>query len=80
VIRSWAPGCGRSLRTITRIPFGHAWPANLRGHRRFDKCDPAFAAYVGRQREDSLLDYLDYLVPHEWDWKPDKVTLICLVL
>ena len=24
VNRSWAPGCGRSLRTITRIPFGQA--------------------------------------------------------
>lgn len=22
VIRNWAPGCGRSLRTISRIPFG----------------------------------------------------------
>jgi hypothetical protein len=42
------------------------------------KCERAFAAYVGLQWEDSLLD-LDYLVPHEWDWKAGKVMLICLV-
>lgn len=25
VKRNWAPGCGRSLRTISRIPFGQLW-------------------------------------------------------
>jgi CorA-like Mg2+ transporter protein len=33
VSRSWAPGCGRSRRAMTRIPAGQCWGPNRAGER-----------------------------------------------
>jgi Septum formation/Bacterial PH domain len=43
------------------------------------KCESAFASYVGLELVESRLD-LDYLTPDKDSWTAGKVTLICLVL
>ena len=43
------------------------------------KCEPAFATYVGREMDESLLD-LNFLTPDKDGWTDGKATLICLVL
>jgi hypothetical protein len=43
------------------------------------KCETAFASYVGLELDESRLD-LDYFTPDEDSWTAGKVTLICLVL
>jgi hypothetical protein len=43
------------------------------------KCESAFASYVGLELVESRLD-LDYFTPDKDSWTAGKVTLICLVL
>jgi hypothetical protein len=43
------------------------------------KCETAFASYVGLELDESRLD-LDYFTPDKDSWTAGKVTLICLVL
>ena len=44
-----------------------------------EKCKPAFAPYVGRELDESVLD-LNFLTPDKDSWTDGKATLICLVL
>jgi hypothetical protein len=56
------------------------WPGDAALEDAADeKCESAFAAYVGLGIDESRLDY-NYLTPDRDGWTDGKPTLICLVL
>ena len=56
------------------------WPGDAAIEAAADeKCESAFASYVGLEIDESRLDF-GFLTPHEDSWTDGKVTLICLVM